>query len=309
MWLSAAAVDRGCENMSRLSAATEKSCRGGRAVDRGIVAEAVRRAWLFITNGDHETRRDLPGSISVWCCHTCMFFVLASPPPSTASPSWSDQLSAWAAIATAVLTLAVVVMAVIGWNTAKSALSASKAASEAAADSARAATAANDQAKLDGIAQTRPYVYVAIVPSLVGQSCYDLKIANVGRTAARNLQLSTESWPDPMDDVATSVMNLFHTPRTLPPSCEIRAIWRLEGNFNDGTKEAGMGGSGEIEVRYTSDDPSHPEYTDTYEVQINNAGMWPVSEDGPEPTGLSGSELRFYKLGQALIRRVGELGR
>lgn len=102
---------------------------------------------------------------------------------------------------------------------------------------------------------------------------------------------------------------MFETPRTLPPRCSVRTYWRLEGNFGDGTTEAGLGRSGEITVRYTSDDPSAPEYSDTFEVQIEKSGIWPVGEAGPNPDGLRDEQRKFYLLGQALVRRVSELAR
>ena len=101
---------------------------------------------------------------------------------------------------------------------------ASKAASDAAAE-------ANEQMKLDSIAQTRPYVYAEIVPSLGGTDAYDLRVTNVGRTAARNLYIQFNNWPKKIDDVAEHVKILFETERTLPPGCSIRTYWRLEGNF------------------------------------------------------------------------------
>jgi hypothetical protein len=42
---------------------------------------------------------------------------------------------------------------------------------------------------------------------------------------------------------------------------------------------------------------------------IDKAGLWPVGESGPLPDGLQGDARKFYLLGQALVRRVSELGR
>lgn len=113
-------------------------------------------------------------------------------------------------------------------------------ASRAATASAAAALAANEQARFDSIEQTRPYVYADVVPGLAGLHTWDLGVANVGKSAARELTLDYDSWPAPMDDVATAVHEWFHhTPRTLPPGCSIRALWRPEGDFSDGTQEAG----------------------------------------------------------------------
>lgn len=215
---------------------------------------------------------------------------------STDQTSWAEIVSAISAAATALLTLAVVIAAFCAWKTARATL--------------KAAKESSDQAKLDSIAQTRPYIFVEILPGLTGQAAYDVRIANVGRTSARVVTVAFDSWPDPLDDVATALRDLFETSRTLPPGSRIRSIWRIEGNFTDGSTEAGMPvGVGSATVTYGSDDPSHPTYTDVYELRTDKSGLWPVSEDGPTPDGVSGSSRKFYLLGQALVRRVGELGR
>lgn len=213
-----------------------------------------------------------------------------------------DALIAWSTFATAVLTGVLAGIAILAWRAAAATLEASRRSSEAA-------EAANEQARHDSREQTRPYVHVEILPGLAAEQSYDVRITNTGRSSARDLTLAFDSWPAPLDDVAESVRLMFDTPRTLPPSAALRAIWRLEGNFTDGTSEAGMGKVGIITVKYTSDDPTHPRYEDSYGVQIDRSGMWPVPESGPNPDGLSGDSRRFYSLGQALVRRLGELGR
>jgi hypothetical protein len=175
--------------------------------------------------------------------------------------------------------------------------------------SANAAREANEQARRDSIEQTRPYVFVEILPGLAGATSWDLRVTNSGQSAARELVLDYDRWPEDLDDVATALRDMFVTPRTLPPRCSIRVIWRLEGNFTDGTSEAGLGREGQITVDYTSDDPETPEYSDRFDVMIDKAGLWPVGEAGPNPDGLHGDAKKFYVLGQALVRRVTELGR
>jgi hypothetical protein len=200
-------------------------------------------------------------------------------------------------------------VAVVAWRTAKAALTASKEASDAAKLSAVAAQAANEQARLDSIEQTRPYVFAEILPGLAGTTTWDLRITNTGRSAARSLTLDYDEWPSTPDDVAQAVQELFRAERTLPPGCRVRSMWRLEGNFTDGTTEAGLGRSGTITVSYTSDDPSQPGYSDSFDVMIDRAGLWPVGEQGPTADGLKGDARKFYLLGQALVRRVAELDR
>ncbi len=119
------------------------------------------------------------------------------------------------------------------------------------------------------------------------------------------------AWPEHLDDVGESVRTLFETPRSLPPGCSIRAYWllRAKGRFSDGTTEAGIASEGTVTVSYSSDDPSRPEYEDRFEVMPSKSGFWPVAESGPDPTGMEGDLRKFYLLGQALVRRVGALGR
>lgn len=210
-------------------------------------------------------------------------------------PTWTEQLSAWSTFATAALTLVLVVAALITAFYARRALDASR--------------EANLQAKRDSIEQTRPYIYAEIIPSLGGESLWDIRIANAGRSSARQLTLDYSDWPSEVDDVGASIRTLFRTARTLPPQCSIRAYWRLEGNFTDGTTEAGLGKSGVITARYTSDDPSRPQYVDAFDVMIDNSGLWPTGESGPNPDGLKDEARKFYLLGQTLVRRVAELGR
>lgn len=216
--------------------------------------------------------------------------------------TWTDQLSAWSTLATAGFTLVLAVLASMAWGTARSTLLASKRASEAA-------EAANDQARRDSMERTRPFVYVDIIPGLAGSGHYDIKIWNSGRSAARAVTLDYDSWPQPEDDVTARVRTLFETPRTIPPRSAVRSMWRLTGNFSDGTTVAGLPTTGRITANYTSDDPSQPHYTDYFDVLVDSAGLWPVPEAGPNPDGLHGDSLKFYNLGQALVRRLGELGR
>ncbi|MEA5155635.1 hypothetical protein [Raineyella sp.] len=66
---------------------------------------------------------------------------------------------------------------------------------------------------------------------------------------------------------------------------------------------------GQVSVMYRSDDRDQPAYVDVFDVNTHGAGLWPVPEAGPAPDDLKGDLRKFYKLGQALVRRVGELGR
>jgi hypothetical protein len=224
-------------------------------------------------------------------------------------PSVTDWLVAISTMAYTLLTLGLLCAALVAWRTAKAALRASEDASRAAQEAARAAKEANEQASQDSIRRTRPYVFVELLPGLQGIGCYDLRIANAGKSAAKHLTLHIETWPSPADDVVSSIERLFRHERTLPPGCSIRTVWRIEGTFTDGTSVAGMLPHATVTVKYTSDDPSNPNYSDTFEISASDSGLWPVPEDGADPTTLNGDARKFYLLGQALVRRIGELAR
>lgn len=213
------------------------------------------------------------------------------------APTDLDQFAAWSQIVEAGAGVFVAALAIAAFLLAKKTLD--------------AATAANLQAQRDSIEQTRPNVFVEIAPGLAGISHYDIVVTNVGNSSARELTLTfNAAWPDPLDDVATSVKNLFDTPRTLPPTCRIRSMWRLQGNFDDGTKKAGMGTAGTITANYRSDDPAAPWYSEEFDIHIESSGFWPVGEAGEKPNdAMSGDVRQFYVLGQALVRRVAELTR
>ena len=217
-------------------------------------------------------------------------------------PHWTQILSAWSTFGTAIITVMLLVAAVWAGCTAVKTMEASQQASIAAME-------ANVQAKRDSIEQTRPYVFAELIPGLAGESTYDIRISNVGKSSARNLSLTFSNWPEKSDELIEEIRILFETSRTLPPSCSIRSMWRLEGNFSDGRKVVGAPTQGTIGVTYTSDDPSGPEYADEFQFDLKGMGMWPVSSGGPDPNGLEGQYKKFYKLGQTIARNIRDLSR
>lgn len=229
------------------------------------------------------------------------------------SPNWTDQMASWSALASALLTLGLLVFAVVAWRTAHKTLEESRKASIASQQSAKAAETANEQMRRDSIEQTRPYVFAEVLPGLAGVPSWDIRITNAGKSAARQLTLTPTEWPDRDDVVTRSLRELAEPPRTLPPGCSIRALWRMgpprDGMHTNGPEEMGMNERGQILVEYDSDDTEQPPYRDTFDVNATGAGLWPVPEQGPTPDGLKGDARKFYKLGQALVRRVGELSR
>lgn len=227
----------------------------------------------------------------------------------------ADWVSAWASVAAAVFAGLLLLVAVLAYVAASRTLTATRAASEAARLSAESARRANEQAERDSRDRTRPYVHAQVVPSISGLGCADLVIANSGQSAARDLHLSFDGWPDHEDELVSSLREMFDTPRTLPPGRSLRVawVWRAVGElakFNDGKRLVGMSEDGTITVKYGSDDPSAATYVDSFDARVQRSGLWPAGEEGLEPpTSMKGHELAFYRLGQRLVRRLSELTR
>lgn len=242
----------------------------------------------------------MPNCANAPRCQTAPMHPLAA----ATAPAWTDQMTAFSALATAVLTLPIAIFALWAWLTSEEALKASRAAADAARE-------ANEQAKRDSIERTRPYVFAQVLPGLAGPGCYDLVIQNLGQSAARRVMWTFSNPPSQPDDVATPILAMLRTPRTLPPGASLRTYWRMEEptGFTDGTFEAGMPSAGELRVTYSSDDPTHPTYEDTFDFDIETAGFWPLGAAGPEPQGLERRDRLFYKLGRDIALHIAELRR
>lgn len=233
--------------------------------------------------------------------------------PAMVNPTWADNLSAVSAAASALLTLGLVVLALVAWRTASDTLEESRKASLAAQKSAAAAEAANEQLRRDSAEQTRPYVFAEVLPGLAGSPTWDIRISNSGKSSARELTLKPTCWPDRHDMAIRSLRELCETPRTLPPGCSIRALWRVgnaaAGDSVDGPDGLGMPDRASILVSYRGDDTEGAQFEDQFDMNTHGSGLWPIPEDGPEASGLSADNRKFYLVAQALTRRVGELGR
>lgn len=219
---------------------------------------------------------------------------------------WTDVVMAWAAVATAVFTLGLLITAICAIKPAK--------------ETWKAAAEANRQAERDSREQSRPYVTAQIVPGLAGITSWDLRIMNTGRTAARNLTMDYDQWPrgqdeeaewpDAWDRVSRSLHTMFATPRTLAPGTSSRVLWLIDRKEHETTPPMGLSKDGTVSVRYNSDDPKAPRYEDSFDVMIENSGLWPVPESGPNFSKTVSEEAKqANKLMKVLIRRVGELGR
>jgi hypothetical protein len=227
-------------------------------------------------------------------------------------PTFLNVLSSWSQAAVALATIGLLLFAVFAWCTAKHTLRESRKASHAAQQSAEAALAANEQLRRDSIAQTRPYVFVEVLPGLGGVASWDIRITNTGRSTARKLAWEPHWWPG-ADDAVTLALREFTKERVLPPGSSIRAIWRVEGPgvgaVPSRADEMGMDRQVPVDVKYRRDDPDGIAYVDTFDMNTHGAGLWPVPEEGPVPSKLDATEKQFYKLLQVLVRRIGELGR
>lgn len=171
------------------------------------------------------------------------------------------------------------------------------------------------QMRDDSVAQTRPYVYVDVVPGLAGMQTWDVVIRNVGQSSARNVVVSVDDWPELEDDnIVESLKPLFDAPKTLPPSCTIRAIWRMElekgATWDSPHDHSGMPEKTTFTVRYDSDDASHGGYVDSYFVDIKALGYTPIPESGwVAHDGMSRTTRQFYHLFGLIARNVREISR
>lgn len=218
---------------------------------------------------------------------------------SAADAAW---LSGWSAFITALLTFGLLVGALLAW--------------QVAADTLRHAKAAQDQLRRDSIEQTRPYVYVQLVPGLNGEAAWDLIITNTGKSIARRLTIECDAWPENHDPVSEAMQKLFSTPQSLPPGTHLRTFWQL--GIPEGAKDEhgntcpwGVTGPANVTLHYSSDDPTNPVYTDTFSVDTDLfGGALPGRYTGPEPsTGLSGGERDRHSMLAALAHHLGEMRR
>lgn len=208
-----------------------------------------------------------------------------------------DWLTALSAVASASLTLLLLIMAFSAWR--------------ASVQSVHASREANEQARRDSIEQTRPNVYVEVIPSLAGGTATDIRITNAGNSSARELRLEFVGRTLPVDDlISAAILDLFNTGRTLPPHCRMRAIWNITPLMDLPDSEGlGMPHDGAIRVSYTSDDPSRPQYVDTFEIATSRTGITPEFEDTSASQNFSPELTYFSHLASALVRRVEDLGR
>lgn len=207
---------------------------------------------------------------------------------SAADAAW---VSANAALATAVLSLGLLVGALLAWRVAKATLDQSK--------------AANRQMELDSIEQTRPYVYARIVPSIGGNAAWDLIVRNSGRSSANALTIKVSQWPE-QDAVTKALRTMFEHPQILPPDTSIRTYWFLGPRDSPGTTGAtGFDIPVDITVTYSGPGPGPQVYTETFHLDPLTLGLTPEAASGVninKPT----EELKKMR---EIVRALNELRR
>lgn len=217
----------------------------------------------------------------------------------------SAALAAWwsaaGSLATALLTLGLLIGAYAAWRTAKASLN--------------QARDAQLQIKLDSIEQTRPYVFAQIVPGLGGPGAWDLLIRNSGRSAAVDLTIQTEDWPEADDKIVTELRKMFLTKQTIPPEVSLRSFWRIDAvsgsaRSDGGPAVDGMPKTAALTLRYASQDRSSPHYSDTYLISIETIGLTPAASTGPNPSAhLTPGEASLHKMLGRIVQSIGELRR
>lgn len=182
---------------------------------------------------------------------------------SAADAAW---LSAYAALATAVLSLGLLVGAVLAWRVAKATLDQSK--------------RTHEQMEKDSVEQTRPYVYARIVPSIGGSNAWDLIIRNSGRSSANNLTIKVSNWPEP-DAVTESLRSMFEHPQILPPDTSIRTYWFLGPRDQAGSSGAtGFDIPVDLTLTYSGSGTQPHQYVETFHLNPSILGLTPQPASG-----------------------------
>ncbi|MFB9164126.1 hypothetical protein [Arthrobacter psychrochitiniphilus] len=180
------------------------------------------------------------------------------------------------------------------------------------------ATSSLRHLRKDSAAQTRPYVYPVLAPGLWGAPCWDLQIRNTGKTAARDLTIFLDGWPESDDLITLGLRRLFEKPQIVPPGVSIRVFWRT--GLPKGVKTAtgplsekvnGILGDATLTFTYRGEDPAEPTYTDVYVLSVDHiAAITPMPTSGPDPTSSLGAEAKsIHKMLQRIVSGLGELKR
>lgn len=169
------------------------------------------------------------------------------------------------------------------------------------------------QMKSDSIAQTRPYVTAAIMPSIAGIGKYDLVIENTGNSTARNLKIGCHPLDESHDQFTAALSDLFAMSHTLHPSRGHRVFWRLElregHTWGDGSNEpAGMPQDAELTLEY--EDSNRQRYFDSFELTTQIFRMAPGPAAGPNiKPSISNEQKDMHEMLAVIASAIGELRR
>lgn len=224
----------------------------------------------------------------------------------------ASVVAAFAGLLTATGTFLLAYFAYRAWSVASATL-------EAARQSALAGREAAEQSRLtvlqmrsdsetmreDSARNSRPYVYAELVPSLWGVGHWDVVIQNLGRSIARNVELSLiDEMPD--DVIGRNLQGVTERLFTLAPSARLRFSWRtsLKGH------EAGMDGKIPVQIDYY-DDNGEPYHEDVILDTSVLGDAFPAPTVGAKvDKGTDEESLKNVRLAlEALNTHVGELRR
>lgn len=158
---------------------------------------------------------------------------------------------------------------------------------------ARAFRASVAQLKLlsaDSARQTRPYVYVDVLPGLHGHGFWDLKIKNVGRSSARDIVVDAGALKpkDKADHISEPLRTFLSKPFMLPPSTHRRVMWRMEADEKFDRTVAGVDQKCTIKVVYSDDQGQI--FDESFDVDLSAYGIvTPLPTQGNETVNTSKS--------------------
>jgi hypothetical protein len=202
---------------------------------------------------------------------------------SAADAAW---LSAGATLATAVISLGLLIGALLAWRVARATLKQSK--------------RTHEQMEKDSIEQTRPYVYARIVPSIGGSGAWDLIVSNSGRSSANNLTIAVSQWPE--DDAVTKALRvMFEHQQILPPDTSIRTYWFLGPRDDPGSTGAtGFDIPVDMTVTYSGPGPNPQVYTETFHLDPTTLGLTPEAGAGVNLNKPTDESKKLREIVQAL---------
>lgn len=161
----------------------------------------------------------------------------------------------------------------------------------------------------DSAQQTRPYVYLEVVPGLQGSGSWDLRIKNLGASLAHNVQIDVgELEPLSADDrIVKHLAGFFRNPLTLPPAAHLRVVWRRD----DASRDLLEGAPEVREVSVGYKDVDGNIYKETYTLSLVGWGQaMPAPQQGDRRNSGDNRELADIAHAiRALNTHAGEIRR